>query len=159
MFEIGVGPKEVLFRLLNPINLNISELYLEKYLWLPLICAEKASHGRVDIWNYLKTYTFNIFGYCNFFGIFMIFLYIIITITLCISNIIIITTNIIILAIIADILVIIYQYHWLLLLVYWHRYYSYHFIVFIMLTIIIVIIIFIIINIIIILIHVAISYH
>ena len=31
--------------------------------WSPMICAEKALHGGVDIWDYVKTYAFNNFVY------------------------------------------------------------------------------------------------
>ena len=41
------------------IDLKILDLHLEMWLWLPLICAEKALHRGVDKWDYVKTYTFN----------------------------------------------------------------------------------------------------
>ena len=63
MFGLGMVPKEILSHLFNPFNLKILDLYLETWLWSPLICAEKALHGGVDIWDYVKTYTFNDFVY------------------------------------------------------------------------------------------------
>ena len=48
---------------IQPINLKILDLYLETWLWSPLICAEKALHMGVDIWDYVKTYTFKNFVY------------------------------------------------------------------------------------------------
>ena len=56
MSGLGMAPKEILSRLFNPFNLKILDLYLETWLWSPLICAEKALNGRVDIWDYVKTY-------------------------------------------------------------------------------------------------------
>ena len=38
-------------------------IYIYMRKWSPLICAEKALHGAVDIWDYVKTYTFNNFVY------------------------------------------------------------------------------------------------
>ena len=61
MFGLGMAPKEILSRLFNPFSLKILHLYLEMWIWSPLICAEKALHGGVDIWDYVKTYTFNNF--------------------------------------------------------------------------------------------------
>ena len=49
----------------NPFNLKIQDLYLET--WSPVICAEKALYGGVDIWDYLKTDTFNNFVYFKYF--------------------------------------------------------------------------------------------
>ena len=63
MFGLGMAPKEILSRLFNLFNLKILDLYLETSLWSPLICAEKALHGGVDIWDYVKTDTFNNFVY------------------------------------------------------------------------------------------------
>ena len=63
MFGLGMAPKEILSGLFNPFNLKILDLYLETWLWPPLICAEKALHGGVDIWDYAKTCTFNNFVY------------------------------------------------------------------------------------------------
>ena len=37
----------------------VPDMYLETWLWSPLTCAEKTLH--VDIWDYMKIYTFNIF--------------------------------------------------------------------------------------------------
>ena len=61
MFGLGIVSKEILSCLFNPFNLKILDLDLETWLWLPLICASKALHRGVDIWDYLKTYTFNDF--------------------------------------------------------------------------------------------------
>ena len=63
VFGLGTAPKEILSRLFNPFNLKILDLYLETWLWSPLIRGEKALHRGVDIWDYLKTYTFNNFVY------------------------------------------------------------------------------------------------
>ena len=49
MFGPGMAPKEILSRLFDPFNLKISDLYLETRLWSPLICAEKALHGEMDM--------------------------------------------------------------------------------------------------------------
>ena len=60
MFGLGMAPKKILSRLFNPFNLKILELDLEAWeSWSPLTCAEKALHEGVDIWDYVKTYTFN----------------------------------------------------------------------------------------------------
>ena len=70
MFGLGMAPKEVLSRLFNPFDLKILGLYLEMWLWSPLICAKKVFRGGVDIWYYVKTYTFNnfvYFWYCLFY--------------------------------------------------------------------------------------------
>ena len=83
MFGLGMAPKEILSRLFNPFNLKILDLYLETWLWLPLICAEKAFHGGVDVWDYVKTYTFNNFV---IFNIFCFIIIIIITIIIIIIN-------------------------------------------------------------------------
>ena len=61
MIELDMTPKEILSRLFNPFNLKILDFYLETWLWSPLIYAEKALHGEVDIWDHVKTYTFNNF--------------------------------------------------------------------------------------------------
>ena len=75
MLGLGMAPKEILSRLFNSFNLKILDLYLETWLWTPLICAEKSFHGGVDIWDYMKTYTFNNFVYfLTFSGIFTIIL-------------------------------------------------------------------------------------
>ena len=63
MFGLDMALKETLFRLFNPFILKILDLYLETWLWLSLICEEKALHGGVEIWDYAKTYTFNNFVY------------------------------------------------------------------------------------------------
>ena len=70
MFGLGMAPKEILSRLFNPFDLKVLDLYLEKWLWSPLICAEKALHAGVDIWDYVKTYTFNNFVYFYHFLLF-----------------------------------------------------------------------------------------
>ena len=44
---------------INLFNLKILDLHWETWVWSPLICAEKALHGEVDIWDYMKTYIFN----------------------------------------------------------------------------------------------------
>ena len=70
MFGLGMAPKEVLSRLFNPFDLKILGLYLEMWLWSPLICAKKVFRRGVDIWYYVKTYTFNnfvYFWYCLFY--------------------------------------------------------------------------------------------
>ena len=63
MFGLGMAPKEILSRLFSPFNLKILDLYLETWLWSSLRCAEKALHRVVDIWDYVKIYTFNNFVY------------------------------------------------------------------------------------------------
>ena len=40
-------------------SLNTLDLYLETWLWPPLIWVEKLLHGGVDIWDYAETCTFN----------------------------------------------------------------------------------------------------
>ena len=77
MFGLGMVPKEILARLFNPFNLKILDLYLEMWLWSSLICAEKGLHGGVDIWDYVKTYTFNNFVIFDIFY-FIIVIYIIV---------------------------------------------------------------------------------
>ena len=61
MFGLGTALKEILSRLVNPFNLKVLDLYLEMWLWSPLICVKKAVHGGLDIWDYVRTYTFNNF--------------------------------------------------------------------------------------------------
>ena len=61
MFGLGMAPKKILSCLFNPYNLKCGNL--EMWLWSPLIGAEKALRGGVDIWDYVKTYTFNNFVY------------------------------------------------------------------------------------------------
>ena len=80
MFGQGIAPKEIISRLFNPFNMKILDLYLETLLWYPLICAEKALQGGVDVWDYVKTYTFNNFVFFNTFCfiIIVIIIYIII---------------------------------------------------------------------------------
>ena len=63
MFGLGMAPKEILSRPFNPFNLKILDLHLETWLWSSLICAVKALHGGVDIWDYVKRYAFNDFVY------------------------------------------------------------------------------------------------
>ena len=63
MFGLDMAPKEILSRLFNPFNLKILDLYLETWLCSPLMCVEKALHRGVDIWDYVKTYSFNNFVY------------------------------------------------------------------------------------------------
>ena len=75
MFGRGMVPKEILARLFNPFNLKILDLYLEMWLWSSLICVEKGLHGGVDIWDYLKTYTFNNFVYFWYFLFYYCYLY------------------------------------------------------------------------------------
>ena len=69
MFGQGMARK-ILSRLFNPFNLKI-DLHLKTWLWSPLTCAGKALHGRVDLWDYVKIYTFNIFIF-NILGFFTI---------------------------------------------------------------------------------------
>ena len=64
IFGLGMAPKGILSRLFNPFSLKMLDLYLEMWLWPPLICVEKALYGEVDIWDYAKTYTFN--NFCLF---------------------------------------------------------------------------------------------
>ena len=45
MFGLGMVPKEKLSRLFNPVSIWESDLYLETWLWSPLICKEKAPFG------------------------------------------------------------------------------------------------------------------
>ena len=112
MFGLGMALKEILSRLFNSFILKILDLYLETWLWSRQICAEKALHGGVDIWDYAKTYTFNNFVvFFQFFTIIIILLFLLVYI---INTIIFITQiNIVIIFII-----IIYYYHVLLLLLY-----------------------------------------
>ena len=57
MFWLCMAPKEILSRLFNSFKLKTVNLYLETWLWLPLISAKgKAVHGGVDKWDYVKTY-------------------------------------------------------------------------------------------------------
>ena len=62
IFGLGMAPKEILSRLFNPFNLKMLDLYPETQLWSPLICAEKPLHVGVDVWDYVKAYTFNTFN-------------------------------------------------------------------------------------------------
>ena len=71
---LGVAPKEILSLLFNPVNLKILDLYLETWLWSPLICGEKALHGGVNILDYVNTYTFTSIFISNFFQFFAIFI-------------------------------------------------------------------------------------
>ena len=45
MFGLGIAPKEKLSRLFNPVSIQEQDLYLETWLWSPLICTEKSSSG------------------------------------------------------------------------------------------------------------------
>ena len=63
MFGLSIAAKQTLCHLFNSFNLNILDLYLEAWLWSPLICVEKTLHKEVKIWDYVKTYTFNNFVY------------------------------------------------------------------------------------------------
>ena len=73
LLEMGcLALKEILSHLFNPFNLKILDLYLETWLWSPLICAEKALHGEVDVWDCAKTYTFTILFVFNVF-VFILF--------------------------------------------------------------------------------------
>ena len=74
MFGLSIVPKEILSRLFNPFNLKILDFHLETWLWSSLICAEKAFHGGMNNWDYLKTYTFNNFLSLTFSGVFTIIL-------------------------------------------------------------------------------------
>ena len=67
VLEMGFKVLEMGF---NPFNLKIQDLYLET--WSTVICVEKALHAGVDIWDYLKTDTFNNFVYFKYFRIFTI---------------------------------------------------------------------------------------
>ena len=69
---LGVAPKEILSLLFNPVNLKILDVYLETWLWSPLICAEKVLHGGVNILDYVNTYTFTFIFISNFFQFFAI---------------------------------------------------------------------------------------
>ena len=74
-FELGMAPTEFLSRLFNPFNLKILDLYHETWLRSPLIRAEKALQGGVDIWDYVKAYTFNNFVYSSYFQFYYYYLY------------------------------------------------------------------------------------
>ena len=88
MFGLGMAPKRMVFllsRLFNPFNLKILDLYLKMWLWSPMICANKALHAGVDIWDYVKIYTFNNFVFFNtfyFFNIIIILLFLLVYMTL-----------------------------------------------------------------------------
>ena len=77
-------------------------LYLETYLWLLVICAEKTLHWELDIWDYVKTYTSHNFIYFQHSLVFYYYYHsvIFIILYLIISIIIITKTNIIIFIII-----------------------------------------------------------
>ena len=79
MFGLGMAPKEILSCLFDPFNLKILNVYLETWLWSPLICVGKALREGVDIWDYMKTYTFTLLFIFNIFCfIIIIIIYIII---------------------------------------------------------------------------------
>ena len=61
MFGQGMLTKEILLRLFIPFNQKILGLYHGQWLWLPLICAEKALHGGANILDDVKTCNFNNF--------------------------------------------------------------------------------------------------
>ena len=45
MFALSIAPKEKLSCLFNPVSIPEKDLYLETWLWWPLICMEKTSCG------------------------------------------------------------------------------------------------------------------
>ena len=49
VFGLDMVPNEILSRLFNSFNLKILDLFPQTWLWAPLLCAEKALHGGVDI--------------------------------------------------------------------------------------------------------------
>ena len=65
MIGIGMAPKVILSRLFNPFNLKILELYLETWLWLPLMCAENALHFTLFIFSIF--YFFLLLLSCSYF--------------------------------------------------------------------------------------------
>ena len=84
IFGLSMALEEILFCLFNQFNMKI---YLETWLWLSLICAEKAVHQGVDIWDYAKMhltrlFIFNIlqFFYHYYHSVIFIILYLIISI-------------------------------------------------------------------------------
>ena len=94
MFGLSMALEEILFCLFNQFNMKI---YLETWLWLSLICAEKAVHQGVDIWDYAKMhltrlFIFNIlqFFYHYYHSVIFIILYLIISIIITWTNVIII---------------------------------------------------------------------
>ena len=94
MFGLSMALEEILFCLFNQFNMKI---YLETWLWLSLICAEKAVHQGVDIWDYVKMhltrlFIFNIlqFFYHYYHSVIFIILYLIISIIITWTNVIII---------------------------------------------------------------------
>ena len=114
MLGLCMVPNEILFCLYKPSYLKIIKLYLETWLCLQLTCAEKVPQGGKDIWDYVKTDTFNIF-FKNF-RIFYFYYHIINTIILCIM---VRITIINITTIITIFIIIIFHYNLLVLLVYY----------------------------------------
>ena len=45
MFGRGIVPKEKVYRIFSPVSIQEQDLYLETWLWSPLICIEKAPCG------------------------------------------------------------------------------------------------------------------
>ena len=77
MFGLGMARKDILSRLFNQFNLKVLDLYLETWLWSPLICAEKALNEGVNIWDYVKTHLTILFIF-NIFCLIIIIIYIIV---------------------------------------------------------------------------------
>ena len=44
-FGLGIAPKETISCLINPVSIEEEDLYLETWLWSPLICMEKVPCG------------------------------------------------------------------------------------------------------------------
>ena len=124
MFEPDMSPKEILSGLFNLVSLKLLKLYLKVWLWLILIRAEKVPHVGVDVWDYIKTCTFNRVFIYLFFWLLLLF-FIIITVILCLVSIIVFNTMVI--TIIIIFIIIIYHQHWLVLLVYHYHCYCYSF--------------------------------
>ena len=66
MFGLGMAPKEILSHLLNPFNLKTLELYLETWLWSPLIFPPRGNgymrlHENIHFLTIL--FIFNIFRF------------------------------------------------------------------------------------------------
>ena len=79
MFGLGMAPKEILSRLFNPFNLKILDLYLETWLWSPLICVEKSPSRGSGYMGLHENIYFQQFLYCYFYLFIYLILIVLVT--------------------------------------------------------------------------------
>ena len=109
MFESNIVLKEILFLLFNIVNLKMLDLYPKTWLWCHWLVWTKSP--KINLRDYIKIFTFNIFVYFwhSYFILIIIIIAIIIIIIISIIIITIIIIIIIIVIIIITIIVIIIE--------------------------------------------------